>query len=394
VAHVLIAFDKFKDALSAHAACTIAAEAVQRVQPTWSVDLAPLSDGGDGFCRVLTEAARGALFEEPVSGPLFGADGEGETLIAPFGIVEAHALPFAARERLGLDGTERVGVVEMAAANGLALLPPQRRDVWQASSYGTGELLLRAAARGADVIVLGVGGSATSDLGLGALAALGLELFDAAGEPIVPPVPAWWPRAVRFAGRAPHGFPPLRIACDVDNVLLGPSGAAAVYGPQKGLSPRDLPRFEGEAQRLARLLCAHAGVDAGLVDTPGAGAAGGITFGLMAGLGARLVPGFTLVSEWLELEARVAKADYVISGEGRFDASSWRGKGPGALAALCRGLGRRCAIFAGALAEPRAAAPGCERFAVTPEDMRLQQALADTRKNLKDSIERWLAALH
>jgi glycerate 2-kinase len=271
------------------------------------------------------------------------------------------------------------------------MLRPQERDVWHTSSYGTGQLLLSAAAR-ADVILLGVGGSATSDLGLGALAALGLTPRDAGGEVIVPPLPARWPRVVGFAGRAPRGFPPLYIACDVDNPLLGPSGAAAVYGRQKGLRPQDLQRFEQQAERLALLLRAHSQVDAALEDTPGAGAAGGITFGFMTALAARLVPGFTLVSEWLGLEARAARADYIISGEGRFDASSWRGKGPGAMSALARTLGRPCAIFAGSLVEVTSA-PGCALVAISPPALPLQQALADTRENLRHALERWLAAL-
>src|SRR5690606_9148300 len=131
----------------------------------------------------------------------------------------------------------------------------------------------------------------------------------------------------------------------------GPRGAAAIYGPQKGLARPDIARFDAGAARMAALLCGQLAVDPAIADVPGAGAAGGIGFALMAAAGARLVPGFELVADVLALDERLRRADCVITGEGRFDASSLMGKGPGALVMRARRLGRRCAVFAGAIAE-------------------------------------------
>jgi glycerate kinase len=235
----------------------------------------------------------------------------------------------------------------MACASGLALLAPEARDPWQTSTTGTGELIRLAVERGAAALLLGVGGSATNDLGLGALATLGLELRSSHGDIVAPPIPARWREIARLTGRVTPPLPPIRIACDVTNPLLGPRGAAATYGPQKGLRPEDLPRLDHEAARLALMLCAHYGQPDSLMDVPGTGAAGGISFGFMAATGARLLPGFDLVSAWLDLEARLAAADLVITGEGRFDDSSLQGKGPGAVAARALALGKTVHVFAG-----------------------------------------------
>jgi glycerate kinase len=387
---VLIAFDKFKGALGAAEACAVVAEVLRRARPSWELDVAPLADGGDGFCRLLTEAAGGVLREERVSATVFPASGRAGQRAVPLGWVELERLPAAARARLELPrGARRLALVEMAAVNGLAQLSPAQRDVWRSSTRGTGELIGRAAAAGADAVLLGVGGSATSDLGLGALAALGWRFEDRAGTPIEP-LPSLWPRIARIAGTAP-ALPPLRIACDVQNPLLGPRGAAAVYGAQKGLKLEDLARFEADAERLARLACEHAGRELELVQQPGAGAAGGIAFGLAVGVGARLVAGFELVAEWLDLSARLERADLVISGEGRFDATSFAGKGPGTLAREATLRGRRCAIFAGSVEPSLAPERGLELLAISPAQLPLEAALRSTAEHLSRAVGNWLA---
>ena len=312
-------------------------------------------------------------------------------------MVELEALPERARDLLALDaGARRLAVIEMAAVNGLALVPRERLDVWRASSYGTGELILAAKRLDVDAILLGVGGSATSDLGLGALAALGLELSSAEGEVQSPPLPVLWPRVLHIAGAIGAGLPPLRIACDVESPVLGPHGAAAVYGPQKGLVAEDLSRFEAEARRLAALLCKHLGVGAEQLTRPGAGAAGGIAFGLSAALGARLVSGSALVAAWLGLDERLRAADWVLTGEGRFDESSGSGKGPGAVVARARAAGRPCVVFAGSISPGLAAAAGdarCQLVAITEPGTPLERAMAETEQNLERSVEAWLRSL-
>ena len=384
---VLLAFDKFKDSLTAPAACASAARALQAAHPDWMLDLCPLADGGEGFCEILTAAAGGELRRFSVAGP------RRNEIEAPIGLVPLARIPSAARALLGVPDSPRatptahptVAIIEMASASGLALLTPELRDPWRTTTTGTGELIRAAAEAGAATILLGVGGSATHDLGLGALASLGLEFFSAHGEPIAPPIPARWSEISRVAGRISPPLPPIRIACDVTNPLLGSRGAAATYGPQKGLRSEDLARLDHASARLAMLLCAHFGRPDALMDVPGAGAAGGISFGLMAATGAKLLPGFDLVSAWLDLEARLAAADLVITGEGRFDDSSLQGKGPGAVAARALARGKRVHVFAG---RATAAHPPVNLavHSITPAGVPLDQALSQASQLLETSV--------
>jgi glycerate kinase len=214
------------------------------------------------------------------------------------------------------------------------------------------------------------------------------------GVVFTPPLPGAGPGIEHITGAAPPGLPPLRIACDVDNPVFGERGAAAVYGPQKGLAPAERPRLEAQGQRLAALLCEHAGASSGELTRPGSGAAGGIAFGLSAATGARLVPGWALVEAWLGLADRLRAADWVITGEGRFDESSWAGKGPGSVVAAARALGRRAVVFAGSVSErarPRATAePPCELIAISDPSEPLQRARAATERNLERRVEEWV----
>ncbi len=381
---VLVALDKFKDALTAQRAGAIVARELRRTHPDWLVHAVPITDGGDGFVRILTDAVSGEIVTVPANGPRL------ESVSAPIGLVDSARLPGNARALFPEWGrrTLQVAVIEMAAVNGLALVPTDARDPWQASSLGTGRLIRAAAELGARAILLGVGGSATSDLGLGALSALGYEFRAADGSRLRPPFPAVWERIVRIEGEVFDSVPPIAIACDVANPLLGPRGAAAVYGPQKGLRPEDLPRHEAEAARLAQLLCDHCGRDAaGMVACPGAGAAGGIAFGLMSAARARLVPGFELVAAWLDLDARIDAADLVITGEGRFDASSLAGKGPGEIVRRAQRAGRRVLVLAGSL-EEKPTMPGLEAVAITPSGTPLAAALTGTERNLAAAVAR------
>lgn len=380
---VLLAFDKFKDSLTAPEACAIAADALRSAHPEWTLDLCPLADGGEGFCPILTRAAGGDIESVSVTGP------RGQPVDATVGLVPLSRIPAAAVALLNLPpatgAATRVAVIEMASASGLALLAAAQRDPWQTTTRGTGELMRHAAARGASAIVLGVGGSATHDLGLGALAALDVRGTDRHGRPVDPPIPARWTEITAFNGRVTAGLPPIRIACDVTNPLIGPNGAAATYGPQKGLQPHDLARLDTESARLGRLLCAHCGRPESLLETPGAGAAGGISFGLMTAAAATLLPGFDLVSAWLDLETKLAAADLVITGEGRFDASSLQGKGPGAVAARALALGKRVQVFAGSatVAHPPA---NLSLHSITPAGTPLVAALRDASANLARTI--------
>ncbi|MEO6246101.1 MAG: glycerate kinase [Opitutaceae bacterium] len=381
---VLLAFDKFKESLTAPAACEIAARALRETQPDWTLDLCPLADGGEGFCEILPHSAGGTVETHTVTGP------RGQLVGATIGFVELEKIPAAARALLGIENREskienpHVAIIEMASASGLALLGQHERDPWQTTTTGTGELVRVAAARGVAAILLGVGGSATHDLGLGTLAVLGLRFEDAGGAAIHPPTPAQWPQIVRLAGTTPP-LPPVRIACDVNNPLTGPRGAAATYGPQKGLRPADLARLDAESARLGTLLCAHAGKPTSLMATPGAGAAGGISFGLMVAAHAQLVSGTDLVSAWLDLESKLAAADLVITGEGRFDDSSLQGKGPGAVAARALALGKKVHVFAGqaTVAQPPA---NLSLHSITPAGVPLERALRESDGFLRAAV--------
>lgn len=386
---VLAAFDKFRDSITAAEACDIAAGAIGAARGGCEVDLAPLTDGGEGFTEILTRSAGGSMTLHAVAGPLGGE------VRAAVGLVSIDRIPASARRLLGAAASAREGsvaIVEMAAASGIALLAPAARDPLAASSAGTGQLMLAAAATGARAVLLGVGGSATSDLGLGALGALGVDCLDGSGRRLDSPAPSDWPGVRAVGGRVAASMPPIVVACDVDNPLLGPMGAVAVYGPQKGLKPSDAAALEAESARIAALLCSHFGKPLSLAGLPGAGAAGGTAFGLMAAAGAALIPGFELVSSWLDLDRRIMAADVVVTGEGRFDDSSLSGKGPGAVVRRALSLGKSVHVFAGSVALSRGI-PGLHPHDITPAGMPLERALAEAPALLRRSVQRAAALL-
>jgi glycerate kinase len=381
---VLIAFDKFKDSMTAARACEVAARELGSLHSDWQVDTAPLSDGGDGFCEILRKAAGAQLLPTRATGP------RGGTIEAPIALLPWSRVPEPARAILGrsmacaIAPSDTIAVVEMAAASGLALVPPGLRDPWHATSYGTGQLIRAAAELGAKGIVLGVGGSATSDLGIGALAALGLEFRSEDGARFRTAIPAEWHAIARIEGGVFPSIPPVWIACDVDNPLLGPRGAAATYGPQKGLAADDIPKLDAAAAKMAALLCLHTGRPNSLAAEPGAGAAGGIAFGLRAAARAALVPGAALVSAWLRLDERIAAADIVITGEGGFDVTSLSGKIPGSIAGRASALGKQVHIFAGSVG--LASLPGAHLHTISPPDLPLESALREGPQRLAASV--------
>lgn len=374
---VLVACDKFKDALGARAAGAAIADTLRSLHPGWMIDACPLADGGDGVAEVLTHAAGGKLLRATVTGP------RGEPVEATYGLAD---VPAAAQP---LIGGRRVAIIEMAQASGLALLSPDRRDPWQTTSRGTGELIRAAVAHGVDGILLGVGGSATHDVGLGALSVLGLTCHEVDGKVIANPVPHTWAALAAIRGKFDAAIPPLTVACDVTNPLMGTFGAANVFAPQKGLLPEDFTRLEYMTGRMAALLTTNAGKHPLLCETPGAGAAGGFAFGMLCAAGAQLQPGAALVRAWLDLDARLAAADVVITGEGRFDATSLQGKAPGELARRAVEAGKPVHVFAGAV---EGALPGASLHAITPAGQLLPDALRATETNLRAAVRTTFAA--
>ena len=308
---IVVAPDKFKGSLSAAEVAAAVAAGLRAVAGDAEIDTIPVADGGEGT----VDAAVAADFEwVPVtaSGPL------GDPV------------------RTGYARRGEVAVVEMACVCGLARLPAGRLAPLIASSFGAGEVMRAALEAGARQIILGVGGSASTDGGAGLLQALGARVLGPGGEPLGREV-----AGRRLAGGADLGevaaldlaglHPAVRttefvLAADVDNPLAGPDGAAAVYGPQKGASPDEVARLDAGLCRWADVVAAAVGKD--WSQAPGAGAAGGVGFATLAVLGARMRPGIELVLELTGLESRLAGADLVITGEGSLDQQSLAGKAP------------------------------------------------------------------
>jgi len=350
---VVVAPDKFKGSLRADEVAE-AVTAVLASRPGVEVVSHPVADGGEGTVDVaLASGFRPVTV--PVTGPL------GSSVEATFALRDGMA------------------VVEMASAAGLALLPgaPDPRTAWAATTYGVGELVLAAVDHGARQVVVGVGGSATTDGGAGALEALGVDVATLDRGPDQPD-----PRGgldERLAGVD------LVVACDVDNPLLGPSGAAAVYAPQKGADPRCVAALERRLAGWADAVAAATGEDER--ELPGAGAAGGLGFGLVALAGARLVPGAALLLELTGFDDVVASADLVVVGEGSLDRQSLRGKGPVGVARAAAARGATVVAVAGrnALTAPEIEQAGLRAvYALTDLESDPAVCMRDARRLLGD----------
>ena len=322
VVRVLIAPDKFKGSLTAREAAAAMAAGWREAWPEAKVVCRPVADGGEGTAEAVCSALGGTWREHTVHDPL------GRPVRARYAVAGATA------------------ILECSAASGYGLVSPHDRDLLRASTFGTGELVAHAFAE-PDVrkIIVGLGGSATNDGGLGLAAALGYTFLDSAGKPIAP-VPGELGRLASIV--PPPAQPwldcPVTAACDVQNPLLGPRGATQIYGPQKGLLPSQEATLEHGLRRLADV-AASLGTDQR--EVPGAGAAGGLGFGLLTFCGATLAPGFGLVAGLLGLEEAVATADLVLTGEGSADAQSLEGKAPYGVAALAKRYGRPVVLVAG-----------------------------------------------
>lgn len=349
---IVCAPDSFKECLDARAVAEAMARGWRSVHPQAECICVPMADGGEGTLAALL-AGGGERRLARVEGPL------GEPVEAAWGLLA--------------DGG---AVIEMATASGLALVPVGRRDALRASSFGVGQLIRAALDAGARRILLTLGGSACNDAGAGLLQALGARLRDAGGGELVRGGAALSHLAhidlsgldARLAGVT------LQAAVDVDNPLCGAQGASVVFGPQKGASRADVERLDAALAHFSRLLGAEA-----LAGLPGSGAAGGLGFALRAVLGAELRPGVELVAEQLGLAGRIAGADLVLTGEGRLDGQTLRGKTPLGVLRLARAAGVPCVALAGSLGE------GYERlyqegltaaFALSEGPESLEQALA------------------
>ena len=330
---ILIAPDKFKGALNAREVAENIAKGLRDALPDARIDIVPMADGGEGTAEAICEARGGSWLKCKAHDPL------GREIEARYAWIE--------------DG--QLAVMEMSEAAGMRRLSESERDPVRATTFGVGEMILDAAGRGANEIIIGLGGSATNDGGFGMARALGFR-FDYEH----PPSPGFGAASEQEKDKErvtdlvnlsriekPHDLNLLKIiaAVDVQNPLLGENGATRVFGPQKSASEDELNLLEQALTRLADLVAKEFGSD--YRDRPGAGAAGGLGFGLMSFCGATIRPGFDVVAEAVGLESKMKGVDIVITGEGSLDRQTLEGKTPAGVARLARKLGKKVFAIAG-----------------------------------------------
>ena len=359
--NILVACDSFKDALAADGVCRAITAGLRKRHPDAVIAEMPLSDGGEGLLDVLRGPLRLDWVARPVRDPL------GRTVMGRYG--------------LSADGT---CVVEMAEASGLQRLTLAERDPLKASTFGTGELLADARARGAKRAILAIGGSATNDAGIGAAAALGWKFRDASGAELPPD----GGHLAQIASIVPAPFYPegpfesMEVLCDVTNPLFGATGAAWIYGRQKGGTDETLTELDAGLKHIAVLVRDQLGRD--VAQTPGAGAAGGLGFGAMAFFGATLRRGIEIVLDLTGFDAAARAADLIITGEGHLDGQSAQGK---LIQGLCgRAQGKPVIALCGKLsATPeQVAAIGLKAaHSINAEERPLDEMLAATAINLE-----------
>ena len=368
---VVVAVDSFKGSMTSLEAGEAVRRGVLRAIPDARVVVRPLADGGEGTTEALVEGLGGSFSTVEVTGPL------GAPVTARYGV-----LP---------DG--RTAVLEMAEAAGIALVDRAKLDPWRATTTGVGEMILHAINAGCREFLMGIGGSATTECGIGMLTALGYEFLDERGERL-PPVFSSLDRVAEIRG---DGVPAalkecrFRVVCDVNNPLCGENGAVCVFGPQKGVKPDERDRMDAAMARFARVTAAHFGVDH--TQTPGAGASGGLGFAFLSYLAnVRLEPGISIVLEAIGLERELADADVAVTGEGRLDAQTAMGKVPAGVAALAKRHGCQVVALAGSVTEDAGVCHGAGIDALFPilrGVSTLEQAMdgENARRNMERTAE-------
>src|SRR2546427_2160389 len=369
---IVVAPNAFKGSLSALQAAEAIRDGVLAAAADADLVLVPIADGGDGTVDALVAATNGERRTLRVRGPLMDA------VDADYGVID----------------NGKTAVIEMAKAAGLALVPAQHRDPRVTTTYGVGELLQHAYDAQARHFIVGIGGSATNDGGAGMAQALGYHLLDGNGHEL-PPGGLALKRLARIHVGGVHAnwkVADVDVACDVTNPLTGPSGAGAIYGPQKGATPAMGAELDAALRHVAEIIRRDLGVDVEAV--PGAGAAGGLGAGLVAFLGAGLRPGAEMVMEALHLDERLTGAQLVITAEGRIDSQTARfGKGPAAVARHAKQAGIPVVAIGGSVAdetELRLLFDGLEATLVEPGT--LEEAIAQARPLLVRAATRlmWL----
>ncbi|RBM53174.1 glycerate kinase [Vibrio paracholerae] len=365
---VVIASDSFKESLTAKQVCDSIQAGLARVWHDAKFVAIPVADGGEGTVQSLVDATQGRLVEVKVMGP------QGKRVEAFYGML----------------GDNQTAVIEMAAASGLHHVPLAQRDPKLTTSFGTGELIRHALDQGVTKLIIGLGGSATNDGGVGMLAALGTRFTNADGEPIQ--LTGGGLRELThidlqdFDPRLQHCD--ILVACDVNNPLCGDKGASAVFGPQKGATPEDVQLLDDALLQFGLLTAKVTGKM--VLESAGAGAAGGMGAALLAYTQARLRPGIEIVLETVQLAHQVSDADLVITGEGRIDSQTVHGKTPMGVAKVAKRFDVPVLALCGCTGDNYQAVYQCgidAVFAAVPRAMSLEDALKESDFNLADLAE-------
>ncbi len=365
---VLVAPDGFKGSVDAHQAAEAIRQGLVRASAAIEVDCLPVTDGGDGLVDILVKALGGEIVEAEVSDPLR------RPLRAVYGHIED-------------TGT---GIVEMARASGLVLVEDRHRNPLRTTTLGTGQLISECLNRGIGHLIIGLGGSATCDGGIGVAQALGYRFLDGDGRELEPVGES----LNRIAAIDSTAVDPrisaieVEAVCDVANPLTGPRGASRVYSPQKGADPREVDILDAGLVNLAAVIRKEMGVD--VEQVAGAGAAGGLGAGVLAFLGGKLRPGTELVLDLLDFDSRLEGVDLVITGEGRIDYQTGFDKAPAGVAAAARRAGIPCVALCGAVEDCRGELQrlGFDAvFSICRHPMSLEQAMAGATELLAAAAE-------
>lgn len=312
---IIIAPQSFKGSLTAKEATKIISDCARNIFPESDLIGIPIADGGDGTLETIIDATNGKIMNSQVKGP------DNSIVQASWGLFNS-------------EKNEKTGIIEMARASGLAMIDPKNLDPFNSTSFGTGELILDAVKNGAKKIILGIGGSATNDCGIGVAKAVGIKFLDSKNNEVGNNVSNFSNIKKINLDKFNSQLNDIKfeVACDVTNKLCGKEGASYIYGPQKGASAEDVKILDNNLLHIGNLIEKDLGVN--VLDIKGGGAAGGLGAGMVAFFGAKLRPGVDIIFDTLSVEEKIKDADLIITGEGQFDISSTYNKAPAAIAKL------------------------------------------------------------
>ncbi|KOR76126.1 glycerate kinase [Paenibacillus solani] len=365
---IVLAPDSFKESMTAKEVCAAMERGIQKGNPNVTCIHVPMADGGEGTMQSLVDATGGTVHTVMVTGPL------GDEVEASYGI----------------SGDGCTGVLEMASASGIHLVPPAQRNPLTATTYGTGELIKACLDHGINQLLIGIGGSATNDGGAGVVQALGGKLLDAEGKELA----FGGGELGRLASVDLGGFDPrlqhvkVEVACDVNNPLCGETGASQVFGPQKGATPAIIEQLDSNLRHYAEIIKQQLGKDIALY--PGAGAAGGLGGGLLVFLNGTLKKGIEMVIDYTGLEEKVRQADMVWTGEGGMDFQTQYGKTPLGVAMVAKKHGKPVVALAGRIGDRIEVLydQGIDAvFGIMPGAVSLTEALANGQQNIERTSE-------